>query len=197
MRYSVEGVCEKFKSGEKLEFLFFWGHTKNKNGKITKACFSQWYLSDFTVNGVLYNCAEKYMMAEKARLFKDYETLEEILSAENQKEIKDLGRKIKNFNEELWNREKYEIVKRGNLAKFSQNENLKEFLLNTGDKIIVEASPYDSIWGIGMGAKDENIEYPTAWKGENLLGFAIMEVRDLLNKRSTFINCRKFFNNFI
>ncbi|MDU6428474.1 MAG: NADAR family protein [Clostridium perfringens] len=181
MRYSVEGVCEKFKSGEELEFLFFWGHTKNKNGKITKACFSQWYLSDFTVNGVLYNCAEKYMMAEKARLFKDYEILEEILSVENQKEIKGLGRKIKNFNEELWNREKYEIVKSGNLAKFSQNENLKEFLLSTGDKIIVEASPYDSIWGIGMGAKDENIEDPTAWKGENLLGFALMEVRDLLN----------------
>ena len=181
MRYSVEGVCEKFKSGEKVEFLFFWGHTKNKNGKVTKACFSQWYLSDFKVNGVLYNCAEKYMMAEKARLFKDYETLEEILSAENQKEIKDLGRKIKNFNEELWNREKYEIVKRGNLAKFSQNENLKEFLLSTGDKIIVEASPYDCIWGIGMGAKDENIEKPTAWKGENLLGFALMEVRELLN----------------
>ena len=91
MRYSVEGVCEKFKSGEKVEFLFFWGHTKNKNGKVTKACFSQWYLSYFTVNGVFYNCAEEYMMAEKARLFKDYETLEEILSAENQKEIKDLG----------------------------------------------------------------------------------------------------------
>ena len=69
--------------------------------------------------------------------------------------------------------------------------------ISTGDKIIVEASPYDSIWGIGMGAKDENIEDPTAWNGENLLGFALMEVRDLLNKRSTFINCRKFFNNFI
>lgn len=76
---------------------------------------------------------------------------------------------------------KYEIVKSGNLAKFSQDENLKEFLLSTGDKIIVEASPYDSIWGIGMGVKDENIEDPTAWKGENLLGFALMEVRDLLN----------------
>lgn len=111
MRYSVEGVCEKLKSGEKLEFLFFWGHTKNKDGKVTKACFSQWYLSDFTVNGVLYNCAEKYMMAEKARLFKDYETLEEILSAENQKEIKDLGRKIKNFNEELWNGENMKLLR--------------------------------------------------------------------------------------
>lgn len=182
MRYSIEGICERFKSGEELEFLFFWGHTKNKNGKVTKACFSQWYLSDFTVHGVLYNCAEKYMMAEKARLFKDYETLQEILDAENQQEIKVLGRKIKNFNEELWNREKYEIVKRGNLAKFSQDENLKEFLLITGDKIIVEASPYDCIWGIGMSANDENIENPIDWKGENLLGFALMEVRDLLNR---------------
>ena len=81
MRYSVEGVCQKFKSGEELEFLFFWGHTKNKNEKITKACFSQWYLSDFTVNGVLYNCAEKYMMAEKARLFGDEEALEKIFKA--------------------------------------------------------------------------------------------------------------------
>lgn len=182
MRYSIEGICERFKSGEKLDFLFFWGHTKNKSDKITKVCFSQWYISDFIIDEILYNCAEKYMMAEKAMLFKDYETLEEILAAENQPEIKALGRKIKNFNEEIWNREKYEIVKRGNLAKFSQGENLKEFLLGTGDKIIVEASPYDSIWGIGMGANDENIEDPTAWKGENLLGFALMEVRDLLNR---------------
>ena len=182
MRYSVEGVCEKFKSGEKVEFLFFWGHTKNKNGKITKACFSQWYLSDFKVHGVLYNCAEKYMMAEKARLFKDYETLEEILSVENQKEIKDLGRKIKNFNEELWNREKYEIVKSGNLAKFSQNENLNEFLLSTKGKILVEASPYDCVWGIGRGVNEEGIEDPKTWRGENLLGFALMEVRDTLGE---------------
>lgn len=94
MRYSVEKVCNKFKNGENLEFIFFWGHTKNKSNKITKACFSQWYLSDFQVNGVLYNCAEQYMMAEKARLFKDYERLEEILSATEQARIKALGRKL-------------------------------------------------------------------------------------------------------
>lgn len=180
MRYSVEKVCNKFKDGGNLEFIFFWGHTKNKNGKITKACFSQWYLSDFQIDGVLYNCAEKYMMAEKARLFKDYETLEEILFATEQPQIKALGRKVKNFHKETWNKEKYTIVKKGNLAKFSQDEELKEFLLSTEDKIIVEASPYDYIWGIGMAANDENITNPKEWKGENLLGFVLMEVRDLL-----------------
>lgn len=182
MRYSVEMICDKFEAGEDLEFMFFWGHTKNKKGKITKACFSQWYLSDFQVHGVLYNCAEKYMMAEKARLFKDYETLEEILSATEQQEIKALGRKIKNFNEEVWNKEKYNIVKRGNLAKFSEDEELKEFLLSTENKVIVEASPYDRIWGIGMTADDENITNPKGWRGENLLGFALMEVRDLIKE---------------
>lgn len=180
MRYSVEKVCNDFEEGGNLEFIFFWGHTKNKNDEITKACFSQWYLSDFQVNGVLYNCAEKYMMAEKARLFKDYETLEEILSAKDQPEIKALGRKIRNFNEEIWNKEKYNIVKRGNLAKFSQDEDLKKFLLSTEDNIIAEASSYDRIWGIGMAADDENITNPKEWKGENLLGFALMEVRDLI-----------------
>lgn len=180
MRYSIEKICHRFQAGEELEFMFFWGHTKNKKGKITKACFSQWYLSDFQVDGILYSCAEKYMMAEKARLFNDYETLEEILCAKDQPEIKALGRKIKNFNEEIWNKEKYNIVKKGNLAKFSQDKNLKEFLLSTEDKIIVEASPYDCIWGIGMSANDENITNPREWKGENLLGFALMEVRELL-----------------
>lgn len=183
MRYSVEKVCNKFKNGENLEFIFFWGHTKNKSNKITKACFSQWYLSDFQVNGVLYNCAEQYMMAEKARLFKDYESLEEILSATEQARIKALGREIKHFNEEDWNREKYNIVKSGNLAKFSQDNDLRKFLLETGNKIIVEASPYDCVWGIGMKCDDNPIENPEIWRGDNLLGFVLMEVRDLLKSK--------------
>lgn len=182
MRYSVEKICEKFELEQNLEFIFFWGHTKNKKGKITKACFSQWYLSDFIVNEVLYNCAEKYMMAEKARLFKDYETLEQILNANDQPEIKALGRKIRNFEKELWNKEKYNIVKKGNLAKFSQSEELKKFLLGTEEKIIVEASPYDCIWGVGLSDSEECINNPKEWKGENLLGFALMEVRDLLKE---------------
>lgn len=122
------------------------------------------------------------MMAEKARLFKDYETLEEILSSKEQGDIKALGRRIKNFKEELLNEEKFNIVKRGNLAKFSQDENLKEFLLSTKGKILVEASPYDCVWGIGRGVNEEGIEDPKTWRGENLLGFALMEVRDTLGE---------------
>lgn len=182
MKYSVKKICERFNKKEDLEFIFFWGHRKNKKGTITKSCFSQWYLSDFYVDNILYNCAEKYMMAEKARLFKDYEILEEILKAKDQPEIKALGRKIRNFNDELWNKEKYNIVKKGNLAKFSQSEELKEFLISTESKIIVEASPYDCVWGIGLLETDEEANNPNKWRGENLLGFALMEVRDELIK---------------
>ena len=93
-----------------------------------------------------------------------------------------LGRKVKNFDEKKWNETKYSIVFAGNLLKFSQDENLKDFLLSTKNDIIVEASPYDKIWGMGMSADDEFVENPTRWKGENLLGFALMEVRDELSK---------------
>lgn len=180
MNYNLEMIINKHNNDENVEFIFFWGHRQNKKDIVTKSCFSQWYISDFVVDGTLYNCAEKYMMAEKARLFKDDETLEEVLKATEQGKIKALGRKIKNFNEEIWNKEKYNIVLQGNLAKFTQNEKLKEFLINTENKIIVEASPYDKVWGVGLLADDEKINNPNQWAGENLLGFALMEVRDLI-----------------
>lgn len=122
------------------------------------------------------------MMAEKARLFKDDEILLRILESNSAGEVKKLGRKIKNFNGEAWNENKFDIVVKGNYLKFEQNKKLNEFLLNTNNRIIVEASPYDAIWGIGMLATDEGSENPTKWKGENLLGYALMEVRDLLRK---------------
>lgn len=182
MRYSVEMVCDSFRKKENLKFVYFWGHRKGTN-KVTKSCFSQWYDSDFTVDGVLYNCAEQFMMAEKAKLFDDKETLAEILETSEQFRIKYLGRQVKNFDEEVWSKEKYKIVVKGNLAKFSQNEEIKDFLLNTGYKVIVEASPYDIIWGIGLSEQDaKETDDPTKWKGENLLGFALMEVRDELAK---------------
>lgn len=180
MKYSLIEVCNRYNEGEGLQFLFFWGHQKNKKGTISKSCFSQWYSCSFEVENIKYHSAEQYMMAEKARLFKDKEVLEEILKAKEQKEIKELGRKVKNFNLELWNSCKYEIVLQGNLAKFRENEDFKEFLLNSENKIIVEASPYDKVWGIGLVADDEKINNPNNWKGENLLGFALMEVRDLI-----------------
>lgn len=180
MKYTVENIIERFQKKEKQEFLFFWGHTVKD--QITKACFSQWFPFEFKENGISYKTAEHYMMAGKAKLFNDNEILERILKAETPNQAKSLGRKVKNFDPQRWDDHKYEIVKQGNLLKFSQHEKFKEFLLSTNDQILVEASPYDKIWGIGMLETDKRAENPSQWDGENLLGFALMEVRDELKK---------------
>ncbi|ASK31217.1 hypothetical protein CEY12_14395 [Chryseobacterium sp. T16E-39] len=178
MKYNLQNIIERFQNKEQPDFLFFWGHTVKD--KITKSCFSQWFPAEFEDEGMIYKTAEHYMMAEKARLFNDEGTRQIIIEIEDPKEVKGLGRKIKNFDSHIWDKKKYEIVKKGNFLKFSQNAELKEFLLSTGDKIIVEASPYDTIWGIGMLESDAKAENPNQWRGENLLGFALMEVRDEL-----------------
>lgn len=102
------------------------------------------------------------------------------MRSNNPKEIKVLGRQVKNFDENIWKKNRYSIILNGNYAKFMQNEDLRLFLISTKDSILVEASPYDKIWGIGMSANNENIENPLLWRGLNLLGFALMEVRDEL-----------------
>ncbi|MDE5582335.1 MAG: NADAR family protein [Ruminococcus sp.] len=182
MRYSREDIIRKFMKGEKLKYIFFWGHSPSPDGNITKTCFSQWFICRFSVDGMEYSTAEQYMMSQKALLFGDTETNAEIMSAKHPKQFKELGRKVKHFDEKLWNEHKTDIVIKGNYAKFSQNERLKEFLINTGKRVIVEASPYDKIWGIGMKADSENITNPENWKGKNLLGFCLMEVRDMLTE---------------
>ncbi len=121
------------------------------------------------------------MMAEKARLFKDEEILAQILEVEPPHEAKKLGRKVQNFNPKIWDEHKFQVVVKGNLAKFSQDEKLKSFLLKTNNRIIVEASPRDRIWGIGMGQSNEKALNPNLWRGHNLLGYALMEVRDQLS----------------
>ena len=119
---------------------------------------SQWWKSEFKIDGVKYNCCEQYMMAEKARLFNDYEILKEILECTDPNKIKSLGRKIKNFDSDIWDKNCFNIVKKGNYAKFSQNEKLKNLLLNYTCDIIVEASPLDKIWGVGLDSKDDDIK---------------------------------------
>ena len=152
-----------------------------KNGKIGKSCFSQWWKSDFTNSeGVVFSTAEKWMMFKKAELFKDHTILNKILTHNDPKEIKSLGRQIKDFDQKIWDQKKYGLVLEGSLLKFAQNDALKEFLINTSDSVIVEASPYDKIWGIGMKSDEENVNNPNCWKGENLLGFALMEARDII-----------------
>jgi ribA/ribD-fused uncharacterized protein len=181
VKYSIESVQKDFLAGKKMKYLFFWGHQPSADGRITKSCLSQWWKSDFKIDTINYCCMEQYMMAEKARLFDDKEILEEILNCNQPKKIKELGRKVRNFDEEVWKKERYSIILKGNYAKFVQNESLRRFLIETKNRVLVEASPYDKIWGIGMMADDEHIENPLEWKGLNLLGFALMEVRDGLN----------------
>ena len=178
MKYNLDDIQERFSKKESLDYIFFWGHRPSKDGSITKSCFSQWWECTFEIDGVTYSSAEQYMMSEKAKLFGDTETVAKILHTKNPKQAKDLGRKVSNFNEDLWLKNRFNIVKAGNLAKFSQNDDLKDFLLKTKNHILVEASPADTIWGIGLAANHPGIENPFIWRGLNLLGFALMEVRD-------------------
>ncbi len=182
MKYTKEQFIEKYCSGETIKYVFFWGHTE-KGDEVTKACFSQWYPCTFVVDDVTYHTAEQYMMAQKARLFGDLEIFKEIMAANNPKTYKDLGRKIRGFNEAVWNANKAQIVIDGNYAKFTQNPVLGEFLAQTGSRVLVEASPYDAIWGIKMATTTPGIENPAIWKGQNLLGFALMEVRDMIKEQ--------------
>jgi ribA/ribD-fused uncharacterized protein len=116
-------------------------------------------------------------MAKKAELFDDEEIRQRILAAKSSAEAKKLGRKVCNFNPEMWDAKKFQLVVEGNQYKFQQNTEMKNFLMNTNNRILVEASPYDNIWGIGMVQDHKDILRPDCWKGENLLGFALMEVR--------------------
>ncbi|MFJ7314601.1 NADAR family protein [Pseudomonas sp. NPDC098747] len=173
----LEDLRSRFNCGENLEFTFFWGHQPGKKG-ITASCFSQWYIAEFIVDEQLYPTAEHYMMAEKAALFGDQETRTQILKAPTPIAVKALGRKISGFNEQDWLQHRYDIVVRANQAKFSQNPELNNFLRETGSRIIVEASPVDNIWGIGLAQDHANSNNPNLWQGLNLLGFALMQVRD-------------------
>lgn len=177
-----EELVDYVNRGKKVKFLFFWGQT-NKSQIITKACFSQWYSSPFTEDGNRFATAEHYMMYGKAKLFGDAVAMENVLAARNPGAAKAEGRKVNNFNQEIWNKHKFDLVVNANLAKFGSNAELKEFLLNTGERVLVEASPVDRIWGIGLAEDDEAATNPNRWKGENLLGFALMEARERLRQK--------------
>lgn len=177
---SVAEVITTYQSENCPEFLFFWGHRPAADGRITKSCLSQWYECSFEVDGVTYHTAEQYMMAQKARLFGDADTFQKIMLAYDPREYKRLGRLVKHYDDKTWIANRTAIVTAGNICKFQQNKELGRFLRKTGDKILVEASPYDCIWGIGLSADEPGVDDPTAWRGLNLLGFSLMAVRDTL-----------------
>jgi ribA/ribD-fused uncharacterized protein len=156
---------------ETENYIFFYG-----------SCFSQWAMRDIEIDGIVYNCCEQAMMADKASLFGDDYAKKMIMASKNPAEQKKWGRKVKNFNKDKWEPIARNIVLKANYAKFTQHEDLKKFLLATGDKIIVEASPTDCIWGIGVYCDDPGITDPVNWRGTNWLGEAIMKVRDVLRE---------------
>ena len=142
--------------------------------------FSQWHPSVFKVDGTTYNCAEQFMMAEKAKLFGDTKKRKEIMKTSSPKKQKHLGREVKPFDKNRWNSVARDIVFRGNVAKFSQNEDLKKELLSTGNRVLAEASPVDEIWGIGLAEDDPEALNPKNWKGTNWLGEVLMRVRETI-----------------
>ena len=173
----LEALRSRFNAGEDLKYLFFWGHRTSK-GKVTASCFSQWYEAPFVAEGQRYPTAEHFMMAEKAALFGDQATRALVLQAPTPGAAKALGRQVRDFDEATWLENRFAVVVSANEAKFAQNTALGLFLKQTGSRILVEASPVDTIWGIGLAQDDARASNPNLWLGLNLLGFALMQVRD-------------------
>lgn len=153
------------------DFIFFWG-----------GAYSQWYPSEFEIDGITYNTAEQYMMAQKALLFGDQECFDEIMASNSPMEQKAIGRKIKGFDKDIWESKCRGIVFDGNFAKFTQSPILYEVIMGSGDKEFVEASPEDKIWGIGLMAHNPLAWEKETWEGTNWLGEALTAVRAALRK---------------
>ena len=160
-----------------MKYLFFWGHRPSPDGRITASCLSQWWPAPFTVDGVSFATAEHYMMWRKALLFDDEVTAERILTAGNPGRAKKLGREVLGFDEDTWAAYRFDIVVAASVAKFGQHPELYAFLSGTAGRVLVEASPLDRIWGIGLAADDHRASDPAQWLGLNLLGFALMRAR--------------------
>lgn len=143
---------------------------------------SNWYLSEFQYDGIRYSSMEQYIMHQKAVLFGDLEIAEQILKTGEVDVIKALGRSVRNYEDTVWNGRRQIIVYRGLLEKFRQNSGLRELLLDTKDAVLAECAVKDRIWGIGLSMHDERRFDLSRWQGQNLLGYALMEVRDQIRK---------------
>ena len=176
----MESLRRAVCAGARAKFVFFWGHAPPSDASVSSSCFSQWYAAPFRVGEARYPTAEHFMMAEKARLFADGDAERRILEAGSPGAAKAIGREVRGFVEDVWVQHRFGIAVRGNREKFSQNPRLAGFLEGTARRVLVEASPVDRIWGIGLEAHHPHATNPQLWCGLNLLGFALMEVRDRL-----------------
>lgn len=157
-------------------FTYFWK---------AASPYSQWHRAKFTIDNITFNCCEQYMMYEKAILFGDSEIAELILKTSDPGEQKKLGRKVRNFDNDIWEANCRDIVYRGNYAKFTQNEHLLKKILMTEGTTLVEASPYDRIWGIGLVESHPDAKHRSKWRGENRLGEILTNVRkDIVKEKN-------------
>jgi ribA/ribD-fused uncharacterized protein len=166
--------------GGRVKYLYFWGHRPQRDGSVGAGCLSQWWPAPFEVDGRTYATAEHWMMWHKATLFGDAETAARVLTAGHPQRAKAFGRQVRGFHEETWAAHRFDIVVAGSVAKFGRHPELAAYLLGTGERVLVEASPVDRVWGVGLAADDPTIADPARWRGGNLLGFALMAARDAL-----------------
>lgn len=178
----LQALRSRVAAGERFKYLHFWGHRPSLDGRASKACLSQWYPSPFEIDGLRYATAEHWMMATKARLFGDNTALARVFANDDPGAAKAAGRSVVGFDDVRWREQRFALVVQGNLAKYAQHPELADFLRGTGTQILVEASPVDPIWGIGLAAGDPCAHDPEQWPGLNLLGFALMAVRERLGE---------------
>ncbi|ANF97356.1 NADAR family protein [Paenibacillus bovis] len=158
-------------SKPKEKFTFFYR---------SESPFSQWYPAVFVVGEYTFDSAEQYMMYGKAMLFGDKEIADKIRSAKHPRQQKQLGRQVQHFDKKVWDEHARQIVYEGNHAKFTQNKELLEALLATKGTTLVEASPTDRIWGIGLAEEDPRVHNRSTWRGTNWLGEVLTELREQL-----------------
>lgn len=179
---SREELVEAVRRGATVDYLFFWGHRPATNGAIGKSCLSQWFPTPFEKDGTRYPTAEHFMMVGKADLFGDAQARTRVLASADPGKAKAAGRSVRGFDNDAWERHRWDIVVEANVLKFGQNDAMRHFLLGTRNTVLVEASPVDAIWGIGLAADAPEAADPQQWRGLNLLGFALMEARKQLGR---------------
>ena len=176
-RHSLDDLIARCAAGERPTFVHFWGHTPAVAGVVDKSCLSQWYPAPFVVDGVRFATAEHWMMHGKARVFHDDKTAARVLVDDDPAIAKRLGREVDGFETPVWEQHRFALVVAGSLHKLRAHPTLRAFVESTGDAVLVEASPHDAVWGIGMTAADDGANDPARWRGLNLLGFALMQAR--------------------
>ncbi|MBP9739456.1 MAG: NADAR family protein [Chitinophagaceae bacterium] len=180
MSYSNSWLIQQIITGNSPKYNYFLSDRCIQNADWDTHCFNECFVAPFTIDGTTYNTLTHWIMAQKAALFYDYTTMEKIIQTKQAAHAKLLACYIKNFDEEVWLAHAYSIVVKGNLHKFKKHYHLQRKLLNTQQNVIVAVTAQDNIWGNGLAYFSKELSNPLKWKGSNLLGYALMDVRDIL-----------------